>query len=122
MTANEILSTGFSLAGRDFETFSDKQIALTWLNVSLAEALPYENQVRGKKKKPLLTYAPRAENLGQNIDFEEHICAVALPYSIAGYLYDDRENSYMSGIFRNRFVRDLSSLAKAVESPITEVV
>lgn len=120
MTASEILSTGFSLVGQELDSFPNKVLALGWLNVSLAEALPCENQIRQKSGVVTLEKSPFVTDLEQVVDFDTKICGVGLPFAIAGYLYDDIENNYMSAVMRNRFVTALADAAGGLESSIVD--
>ena len=121
MTAYEIIGKGFALAGEYLDMFPDKQLAITWLNVSLAESLVAENHIRQYKNTEQLSQPVVVKNLSDNVDFDIGLCSIALPYGLASYLSADREDSYMSAIFRNRFVTALQNVAKARESTISDL-
>lgn len=119
MTAYEILNRGFSLCGENFRGFGEKETALVWLNEAIGECLCRENMIRGKNGK-----AP-AENIEANsltdtVDNDYKIAAYCLPLAVAAMVYRDREDNYMSSVYRNRFLSRLAETAGSIEKPITD--
>lgn len=121
MTAYEIMTKAFGLAGESYEDFPDKSLAAIWLNITIAESVDAENAIRKKNGKELLACVPVAGNPAENVDMDTAICAVAIPYGVASYLFNDREDNYMAAIFRNRFVTALQNRAKGEEFTIQDV-
>lgn len=121
MTAYEILTKGFGLAGESFEDFPDKALAVIWLNITAAEALDAENAIRKTDGKQLLSAAVAVKELSAEVDMSASVCNVALPYGIAAYLFNDREDNYMAAIFRNRYITALQNRAKGEEITIQDV-
>lgn len=119
MTAYEILNRGFSLCGENFRGFGEKETALVWLNEAIGECLCRENMIREKNGK-----AP-AENIEANsltdtVDNDYKIAAYCLPLAVATMVYRDREDNYMSSVYRNRFLSRLAEVAGSIEKPITD--
>ena len=121
MTAYEIINKGFGLAGETFDRFPDKDLPLIWLNVSAGESVEAENAIRAKRGMPLLENHPVIKDQSDPVDMAEQICAVALPYAVAGYLCADREDNYLAAIFRNRFITALQNAAKCCEQSVVDV-
>ena len=121
MTAYEIINKGFALAGEYLDMFPDKQLAVTWLNISLAESLTAENHIRQQNGTELLSQPAVVKKLSDDVDFDTGLCNIALPYGVASYLSADRENSYLPTIFRNRFISALQNVAKATENSICDL-
>ncbi len=120
MKAYDIISSGFALAGESFEDYPDRQIALSWLNVCMAESTDSENLIREKTGKEILTEPLKISELYENVDMDERICSVCLPYGVAVLLFFDRERNSVAEEMRIRFYASLKSRAKAVELPVTD--
>ena len=121
MTAYEIIDKGFGLAGEYLDVFPDKQLALNWLNISMAESFEAENHIRQIGNKEMLSQPAVIKKLSDEVAFDERLCNVALPYAVASYLFNDRDDNYMSATFRNRFITALQNVAKARETSICDV-
>ena len=121
MTAYEIINKGFGLAGEYLDMFSDKQLAIIWLNISLAESLAAENHIRQQNNMELLSQPAVVKKLSDEVDFNTDICSIALPYGVASYLFSTREDNYNAAVFRNRFIYALQNTAKARESAVCDV-
>ena len=121
MTAYEIIGKGFALAGEYMDMFPDKQLAITWLYISMAESLTAENHIRQQKNKQLLSQPAVVKKLSDEVDYDTDLCNVALPYGVASYLFNDREDNYMSAVYRNRFITALQNGAKSSENAIFDV-
>ena len=121
MTAYEIINNAFGMAGEYLDMFPDKQLAVIWLNISLAESLEAENHIRSRENTRLLTQPPVVKKLSDDVDVSNHISSVALPFGVASYLFNDREDNYMSAIYRNRFITALQNAAKGEEISICDV-
>ncbi len=121
MTAYEIINNGFGMAGEYLDMFPDKQLAVIWLNISLAESLDAENRIRKKENRPLLKASVVVKKLSDDVEASPGIADVALPFGVASYLFNDREDNYMSAIYRNRFITALQNAAKGDENTISDV-
>lgn len=119
MTAYEILNRGFSLCGENFRGFGEKETALVWLNEAIGECLCRENMIREKTGR-----APaeniEANSLTDNVDNDYKISAYCLPLAVAAMVYRDREDNYMSSVYRNRFLSRLADAAGSIEKPIMD--
>ena len=121
MTAYEIINNAFGMAGEYLDMFPDKQLAIVWLNISLAESLEAENHIRSREGTQLLAQPQVIKSLSDDVDVHSRIAGTALPFGVASYLFNDREDNYMSAIYRNRFITALQNAAKGEEIPICDV-
>lgn len=121
MTAYEIINTGFGLAGESLDSFPDKDLAVIWLNSTIAECTEAENTIRERNCLPQLDEAGRVISLSEEVDLSHCITHLALPYGVGSYLYSDRGDNYMASIFRNRFITALQNCAKGLEKAVEDV-
>lgn len=121
MTAYEIINKGFALAGESLDMFPDKGLAMIWLNISMAESQKAENHIRQRKEERLLDKTVVLENLADKVEMDSEICNIALPYAVASYLTADREDNYMSSVYRNRFIASLQNAAKGCECAVSDI-
>ncbi|MBR4036561.1 MAG: hypothetical protein IKJ05_07520 [Oscillospiraceae bacterium] len=121
MTAYEIINNGFGMAGEYLDMFPDKQLAIIWLNISLAESLSAENHIRRRTGQEMLKSPFVVRKLSDELEISTEIARIALPFAVASYLFNDREDNYMSAIYRNRFITALQNAAKGRENPICDV-
>lgn len=119
MTAYEVLNRGFALCGENFRGFGEKETALIWLNEAIGECLCRENMIREKARE---TPAENLEvsGLTDTVNADYKIAAYCLPLAVAAVVYRDREDSYMSSVYRNRFLSRLADAAGSIEKPITD--
>lgn len=120
MTANEIINTAFSLLGENADEYPDKKMVLQWLNITFAESVCAENQLRRKNGEEEIFAIKTITALDESIDVHSRISGVCLPYGVAAYLAADRENNYMAAVMRNRFIRSLQESAGTEEKQITD--
>ena len=120
MTVYEILTAAFSLAGENFDDFPDKKLAVAWLNMTMSECVDAENLIRAKKGFKKYTAVPRIEELYDNVDMDEKLCTVTLPYGVAAFVSADRERDYMAAEYRNRFIFSMSVAAKGWETSVAD--
>ena len=113
MTAGEIyrraLSYLYDREGRDPEfqrCFHD------FLNALLVEALPCQNSRRAAADLPPLT-APEVRAAEDEIDYDDELCALALPYGLAAYFFADEGEDGKAAAYRERFIAALSDLSRA---------
>lgn len=95
----------------DFDTYSP-----ALLEQLLQEALPYENQIRRQAGRPLLDSAPRVPQIDDTeLDWDDRITRIALPYGLAGILLSDDESRKSESVMnRNEFITALEEAAPAV--------
>jgi len=120
MTAYEIINTAFSLLGENADAYPDKKIVLQWLNITFAEAVHAENQLRRKNGIKEIVTIKAITSLDEIVDVHSRISGVCLPYGVAAYLAADRENNYMAAVMRNRFIRSLQEAAGTEEKQIAD--
>ena len=82
----------------------------TFLNIVMQEALQYENMIRRRSGKVALGVAPQitGDTIGEEMDFSESLCRVALPYGVAAFYCQDDGDNYRAADYRNRFIIALS--------------
>ena len=87
------------------------------LDSLLAEALPYENAIRRSRGQPVLGRAPRVDKIDDTeLDYDERICRVALPFGLAAViLADDESRKSESLLARNEYIGALQDAAPGVE-------
>lgn len=83
-----------------------KEFFPEFLNVTLDEALSYENMIRKKQGREELEVAPvvTSETLNTPLDISERICRTALPFGVAHYYFQDDGNDYSAQEYRQRFI------------------
>lgn len=95
----------------DFDSYSP-----TLLDSLLVEAMPYENAIRAQRGDAELTGAPEITAIDSTeLDWDDRITRVALPWGLAAaLLFDDENRKAESVMFRNEFVSALEDAAPAV--------
>lgn len=76
------------------------------INVLIAEALPYQNnrnRARGIDEISLFSI----NSLDDEIPLDDPIAAIALPFGLAAYFYQDEEDNFRGQDFRGRFIAAL---------------
>lgn len=117
-TALVLTFTGESNA-QDFKTYF-----LSFLNLCLAEALPFENSIRESRGEETLPYAPTlidSEAFNEEVPYDETIARIALPYGVASYYFQDDMDDYRYQEHRGRFVSALQDAAKFIEVDVEDV-
>lgn len=101
----------------DYDTYSP-----LLLDSLLAEALPYENSIRLAHGREPLATAPRISKIDDTeLDWDEHITRVALPYGLAAViLADDEIRKSESLLARNEYIGALEDCSCAVEDSVQE--
>ena len=92
-----------------------------WVNLLLAEALPYENSIRHAQREEELASAPQLTSMTDEIPYHDAIVRVALPYGLASYLFQDDENDYRSQVYRNQYIAALQDAMQLQEEDIVDV-
>ena len=95
----------------DFDSYSP-----TLLDSLLVEALPYENAIRAQRGDAELTGVPEITVIDNTqLDWDDRITRVALPWGLAAaLLFDDENRKAENVMFRNEFVSALEDAAPAV--------
>ena len=95
----------------DFDTYSP-----ALLDGLLVEAMPYENAIRAQQGDEELTSAPEITAISNTeLDWDDRITRIALPWGLAAaLLFDDENRKAESVMFRNEFVSALEDAAPAV--------
>lgn len=101
----------------DFDQFSP-----LLLDRLVMEALPYENQIRRAAGRPELSGAPVIEKIDDTeIDYDDRITRIALPYGLAAVLLSDDESRKAESVMnRNEFVNALNEAAPATFESVME--
>lgn len=90
------------------------------LNLLLQEALPYENAAREAAGGQPLPQAASIETLEDDVPYCDALCALALPYGVAAYYFQDETDDYKSQDFRARYLTALRDAAPCVFSPVED--
>ena len=118
MTAEEIYEIALSLVFERKRADADYlEFFPMFLNTVMQESLSYENIIRRKSGREALTTAPRitAAQMNDELDFEEGLCRVALPYGVAAFYCQDDGDNYRAADYRNRFITALADAVTAVD-------
>ena len=91
------------------------------LSALLSECLPYENSSREFSGKERLAAAPVISDMDDEIDFCDEITAVALPYGVAAYFFQDDGETYNALMYRERFINALHESGKCNFTQINDV-
>lgn len=120
MKAYEIINTAFGLAGEILDDYPAKNLAVIWLNFSIAESIDAENILRSKKGLGEIKEYPAVSDISDVVNMDDKICRVCLPLGVVSYLFSDRENDYLYSEYRSRFIRSLQSVAGGIEISVTD--
>ena len=112
MKANDVYMTALSFLSEKPQQNDVKKFSLGWLNLLLAEALPYENSVRSAGGQELLPRSPEISDLQEEIPYCEEICKIVLPYGLAEFMFSDDGDLYNAERYRSRYVSALSEVQK----------
>ena len=95
----------------DFDTYSPDL-----LEQLLVEALPYENPIRRQAGRPLLERAPEVTAIDDTeLEYDDRIARLALPYGLAGILLsDDESRKAESVMMRNEYLTALDDAAPGI--------
>ena len=124
MTGNDIFATAAAYLSQSVEDSEDlAPFVPLWLNVLLAECLPYENMLRTQQGMEPLAEAPRLtqDAMDADIPYREVILRTALPYGLASEFWRDDDNDYRTQDFRAKYISALADLQKATPEPIADV-
>ena len=121
MTAYEIISAGFALAGEDIDAWPDKKIAVSWLNISIAECIRAENLIRERTGRELWGSGEYVSDMADTVNMDEVLCRLCLPLAVASLLNTDRENESMAAEMRRRFSVTLKAAAGTLEKQVVDM-
>ena len=80
--------------------------AVNLINVLVAEAVPYQNNRNRAQNKPEIQVF-EILTLEDDVPLDDPITAIALPYGLAAYFYQDEEDNFRAQDFRGRFIAAL---------------
>lgn len=81
--------------------------SLEWLNILLAEALDYENNMRRYKGITELAEAPVLTEMDDEIPYQMQIIRPALIYGLASFMEHDDDNDFRAQQFREMYTKAL---------------
>jgi len=121
MTAQDIYALACSfLYEKPGQDAAGEQFYLGFLNVLLAEALPIENAIRLSKGLPPLASAPVLSAGTDEVNCDEAIARVALPYGLASWFFQDIADYAQAENYRAKYIGALRDAAKARFVPIED--
>ena len=89
------------------------------LNIRLQETFELNNACRLKKGREKLEEAQQVRTLGDELTYESEVLRAVLPVGIAGYLYVDDDETGISNVYREDYLRMLingAGFARATEA------
>ena len=114
MTARNIYALACSFLyekpGQDAE---GQGFYLGFLNLLLAEALPFENSIRMQKGLPPLSAAPVLSAETDEVGYDDAITRVTLPYGLASWFFQDIADNIQAENYRAKYIGALRDAAKA---------
>ena len=116
MTGNDVFAAAAAYLSQSTADSEDlAPFVPLWLNVLLAECLPYENMLRARQGMELLAEAPRLSQgaMDTDIPYREVILRTALPYGLASEFWRDDDNDYRTQDFRAKYISALGELQQA---------
>ena len=112
MTANEVYINACALIFEQPEADTDfKNYFLNFLNILLAEALPYQNYLLKIAGEPEIT-APTVTSFDEAIPYNNELCRTALPYGIVSFYFQDENDNFKSQDYRARYISALEDIVK----------
>ena len=124
MTGNDVFAAAAAYLSQSTADSEDlAPFVPLWLNVLLAECLPYENMLRAQHGMEPLAEAPRLTQgaMDTDIPYREVILRTALPYGLASEFWRDDDNDYRTQDFRAKYISALGELQQATPEPIADV-
>lgn len=113
MTGQDIyvLASSF-LYERDNEDYDSKEFAVGFINILLQESLFYENSIREWMQRDLLNAAPKIESLNEEIDYDDQITRIAMPYGLASWFFQEAMDNFQAENYRNKYLSALNDAMK----------
>ena len=124
MTGNDVFAAAAAYLSQSTADSEDlAPFVPLWLNVLLAECLPYENMLRARQGMEPLAEAPRLAQgaMDTDIPYREVILRTALPYGLASEFWRDDDNDYRTQDFRAKYISALGELQQTAPEPIADV-
>lgn len=122
MTGHDIykMASAF-LYERDGEDEESKEFSVSFLNTLLVECLPYENSIRRSEGTAELKSAPLLTSLDENIDFDNAITRIALPYGLAALYFAENLDNQRGVMYRSQYLAALNDAAKLTVDTVQDV-
>ncbi len=114
MTAKDIYSLACSfLYEKPGQDALGKGFYLGFLNLLLAEALPAENSIRQSKEEVPLVAAPVLRADTDEVDYDDAIARIALPYGLASMFFQDIADYLQAENYRAKYIGALRDASRA---------
>jgi len=102
MTVYELLTAAAALFFES-DVSSYTEMAVSFVNMLLAECFETNNRIRRRAGKEGLLAAPRLTDLKDVIPYEDGLVRLALPYGLAAKLIYDEQDSTRFNYFLNEY-------------------
>ena len=107
MTGQDLLARALALMAETDTSDADYQtLAVPYINMVLAEVFDVNNRIRAYNGKEELDEIPEIQSLDDEIECEDKLLKLALPYGLAAKLFfDEHDNARLSMLneeFANR--------------------
>lgn len=104
MTGNELLTRARALFSETDTADEDvRTLAVPSINMVLAEVFDVNNRIRSYLGKDKLETVPEIGSLDDEINCEEKLLRLALPYGLAAKLYFEEENNPRLSMFNQEY-------------------
>ena len=121
MQANDVYALALSFLSEKTQQNPLGDFSLNWLNLLLAEALPYENSLREARGEQALEQPPVLTDYQQEVPYSERIVRIALPYGLAEFMFCDDGDLYQAEKYRQRYVSALKEAQKYIICEVEDV-
>lgn len=109
MTGNELLARALALYSETDTSDEDvRTLAVPSINMVLAEVFDVNNRIRRFNGKDELTAIPEIESLDQNIECEDKLLRLAMPYGLAALLYFEEGDNPRLSMFKEEYANRVS--------------
>lgn len=122
ITAQDIYEQ--SLAPLYEQKGKDKDYAnffLPFLNATLQETLPHQNNLLLAQGKEKLAVAPIIKSMDEIVEYEEVLTRGAIPLNISAMYFADDNNNSAAQDYRARYINAISEATVAIESAIEDI-
>lgn len=121
MKLNDIYKMSLALVGSLPGNNDYMPLALSWFNLLLQEALPYENSLRQAAGQAALSQAPTVSGWDDEINYCPEITRSALPYGLAALMYQEDDRESLAQYYRAIYVSALKESSKVKIGLIEDV-
>lgn len=122
LTAQQIFKIGAALiAERPNDDPDMVEFSPSYLNIILQECLNAENSVREAEGRELLRFAPFIESMDAEIDYNDHLTRVAIPYALAANYYRENGDNWHEQQYRNEYIAAVNDSMKFTFELIEDV-